>query len=235
MTTPTDAHTQSRTSSPAPQPPPEGEGARCAAPSAPPGRPSSATRPAPRPGQAPGHETGPETDSPTQARPPRRRAGSSPTARSSRSARALGRAALADPVRFTPQLPNPPITALTQTAGDPASTGEEELAVALATARLVTLCTIEVLSGWRSADQLERWTTPSLYRAIVRRRGLIRRVLPEALPYTRCSVRRCSGELTLEGACEAMVLITDGQRVRATASRLVRRHGRWTVACLEIA
>lgn len=92
----------------------------------------------------------------------------------------------------------------------------------------------EALLGLRPAEQLARWTTPELFDALVRRAGLARRILGSG-PRTHPVVRSVHLEATASGACEAAVMLHDGERTRAAAARLVVRRGRWVLDRLEIA
>ncbi|AYD89364.1 hypothetical protein D4740_05445 [Actinomyces sp. 2119] len=93
----------------------------------------------------------------------------------------------------------------------------------------------EVLMGSRPVDHLARWTTPALFRALSRRAGLASRVLGPGRRRARPRTRSVRTQATLHGACEATVLIEDGERVRAAAARLEPLHGQWVLTNLEIA
>lgn len=92
----------------------------------------------------------------------------------------------------------------------------------------------EALLGLRPAEQLARWTTPELFDALVRRAGLARRILGNG-PRAHPVVRSVHLEATASGACEAAVVLHDGERARAAAARLIVRRGRWVLDRLEIA
>ncbi len=93
----------------------------------------------------------------------------------------------------------------------------------------------EALAGMRSADQLVRWVSPELHEALARRAGLAMRILgrPEHQRHPRVRLTRV--ERTSPRSCEVVVLLDDGNRVRAAAARMEVRHGRWIVTRLEIA
>lgn len=98
----------------------------------------------------------------------------------------------------------------------------------------VTPASAEALLGLRPAEQLARWTTPELFDALVRRAGLARRILGNG-PRAHPVVRSVHLEATASGACEAAVVLHDGERARAAAARLIVRRGRWVLDRLEIA
>lgn len=103
------------------------------------------------------------------------------------------------------------------------------------TAATVVTAAAEVLMGSRPVDHLARWTTPALFRALSRRAGLASRVLGPGGRRARPRTRSVRTQATLRGACEATVLIEDGERVRAAAARLEPLHGQWVLTNLEIA
>ncbi|WP_220475016.1 Rv3235 family protein [Actinomyces sp. 2119] len=103
------------------------------------------------------------------------------------------------------------------------------------TAATVVTAAAEVLMGSRPVDHLARWTTPALFRALSRRAGLASRVLGPGRRRARPRTRSVRTQATLHGACEATVLIEDGERVRAAAARLEPLHGQWVLTNLEIA
>lgn len=139
-----------------------------------------------------------------------------------------------DRLQFIPELPaligKPPPLVLQELT-------EQDLAAAARMARLVVPAAAEVLAGIRPVDQVSRWMTPALFDALARRAGLATRILGPARPQSvpRPRVRRTQVQATPSGACEALVLLDEGDRVRGAAVRLERRRDRWVVANLEIA
>ena len=93
----------------------------------------------------------------------------------------------------------------------------------------------EVLAGLRPVDHLARWTSPPLFEALARRAGLASRILGRQTSSRRPRIRSVRTELTMSGACEATVLLEEGNRVRAAAARLELMRERWILTGLEIA
>ncbi|TFH53734.1 hypothetical protein E4J66_01820 [Actinomyces viscosus] len=103
------------------------------------------------------------------------------------------------------------------------------------TAAVVVAAASEVLAGLRPVDHLARWTSPSLFEALARRAGLASRILGHEPRPRRPRIRSVRTELTMSGACEATVLLDEGNRVRAAAARLELLRERWILTGLEIA
>ena len=103
------------------------------------------------------------------------------------------------------------------------------------TAAIVVAAASEVLAGLRPVDHLARWTSPSLFDALARRAGLASRILGHRPSSKRPRIRSVRTELTMSGACEATVLLEEGNRVRAAAARLELMRERWILTGLEIA
>ena len=103
------------------------------------------------------------------------------------------------------------------------------------TAAIVVAAASEVLAGLRPVDHLVRWTSPSLFEAPARRAGLAARILGRQTSPRRPRIRSVRTELTMSGACEATVLLEEGNRVRAAAARLELMRERWILTGLEIA
>ena len=138
------------------------------------------------------------------------------------------------PTRAVPQKPSKPVndsdsvmreSSLTQRAGADASR----------TAAIVVTAASEVLAGLRPVDHLARWTSPSLFEALARRAGLAARILGRQASPRRPRIRSVRAELTMSGACEATVLLEEGNRVRAAAARLELLRERWILTGLEMA
>ena len=91
------------------------------------------------------------------------------------------------------------------------------------------------LAGLRPVDHLARWTSPSLFEALARRAGLAARILGGQSSPRRPRIRSVRTELTMSGACEATVLLEEGNRVRAAAARLELLRERWILTGLEMA
>lgn len=102
------------------------------------------------------------------------------------------------------------------------------------TAAIVVAAASEVLAGLRPVDHLARWTSPSLFDALARRAGLASRILGHEPRPRRPRIRSVRTELTMSGACEATVLLDEGNRVRAAAARLELLRERWILTGLEI-
>ena len=103
------------------------------------------------------------------------------------------------------------------------------------TAAIVVTAASEVLAGLRPVDHLVRWTSPSLFEALARRAGLAARMLGRQASPRRPRIRSVRTELTMSGACEATVLLEEGNRVRAAAARLELLRERWILTSLEMA
>lgn len=132
-----------------------------------------------------------------------------------------------DRLQFLPDLP--PLVPSSAASG----VTETDKAEVAQVARIVVPATAEVLGGTRPADQMARWMTPPLFDALVRRAGLAARILGPQ-PNLHVRVRRTQVQPTPSGACEVLMLLDEGERVRGAAARLERRRGRWVVASLEI-
>ena len=65
--------------------------------------------------------------------------------------------------------------------------------------------------------------------------GLASRILGRQTSSRRPRIRSVRTELTMSGACEATVLLEEGNRVRAAAARLELLRERWILTGLEIA
>ena len=86
-----------------------------------------------------------------------------------------------------------------------------------------------------ASEVLVRWTSPSLFEALARRAGLAARILGGQSSPRRPRIRSVRTELTMSGACEATVLLEEGNRVRAAAARLELLRERWILTGLEMA
>jgi len=65
--------------------------------------------------------------------------------------------------------------------------------------------------------------------------GLAARILGGQSSPRRPRIRSVRTELTMSGACEATVLLEEGNRVRAAAARLELLRERWILTGLEMA
>lgn len=112
---------------------------------------------------------------------------------------------------------------------------QEELQHVQRSAKALITAATEALCGRRPVDQLANWVTPELYGALQRRILLAQRVLGRPANLTPPRVLRTRVQWTLTGACEAIALLSEGERVRAAAARLESKRGRWMLAALELA
>ena len=144
------------------------------------------------------------------------------------------------PTRAVPQKPSRPVNrsgsvmrgdSPTRRPGTGTGTGTD----ASRTAAIVVTAASEVLAGLRPVDHLVRWTSPSLFEALARRAGLAARMLGRQASPRRPRIRSVRTELTMSGACEATVLLEEGNRVRAAAARLELLRERWILTGLEMA
>ncbi|WP_337063477.1 Rv3235 family protein [Kineococcus sp. G2] len=92
---------------------------------------------------------------------------------------------------------------------------------------------LEVLSGHRPPQQLLRWSAADVYTDVQRRAVLSARLRGTA-PGPRPRVLRVLPCPVGEGAVEVGAVVRSGDRVRALALRVERRHDRWRVTALEV-
>ena len=138
------------------------------------------------------------------------------------------------PTRAVPQKPSRPANS-SGSVTQGGSLTRQPSTDASRTAAIVVTAASEVLAGLRPVDHLVRWTSPSLFEAIARRAGLAARVLGRQASPRRPRIRSVRTELTMSGACEATVLLEEGNRVRAAAARLELLRERWILTSLEMA
>jgi Family of unknown function (DUF6459) len=102
------------------------------------------------------------------------------------------------------------------------------LPAASRTAIIVARALLEVLSGWRPASQLSRWTSYPLQQDLERR-------APRKPIGARLQLRRIRVSEPAIGVAEVCALADDPvhQRVRVIALRLEDRHGEWIVTRLQ--
>lgn len=95
---------------------------------------------------------------------------------------------------------------------------------------------LEVLAGARPARQLHRALSPTCMGKLEQhmRLGAIHQPDPGARCYSNPRVLRMRITQVLPLVFEAAVILRDMQKVRATALRIERWHGRWQVTALEI-
>ncbi|MCI2237896.1 Rv3235 family protein [Paenibacillus sp. TRM 82003] len=93
---------------------------------------------------------------------------------------------------------------------------------------------LEVLSGHRPPQQLLRWSAADVYADVQRRAVLSARLRGTATPGPRPQVLRVLPCPVGSGAVEVGAVVRAGDRVRALALRLERRHDRWRVTALEV-
>jgi Family of unknown function (DUF6459) len=121
-----------------------------------------------------------------------------------------------------PQLPSSPEL---PAAPKPAASAPPEVA---RTAVIVARAMLEVLSGWRPAHQLSRWTSYQLQQDLERR-------APRKPIGARLQLRRIRVSEPAVGVAEICALADDPvqQRVRVIAMRLEDRQGEWIVTRLQ--
>ena len=140
------------------------------------------------------------------------------------------------PTRAVPQKPSRPANSSGSVTQGGSLTRQPSTGTdASRTAAIVVTAASEVLAGLRPVDHLVRWTSPSLFEAIARRAGLAARILGRQASPRRPRIRSVRTELTMSGACEATVLLEEGNRVRAAAARLELLRERWILTSLEMA
>lgn len=140
------------------------------------------------------------------------------------------------PTRAVPHKPSKPVNdAGSVTRDAPLTQWPAAGTDASRTAAIVVTAASEVLAGLRPVDHLVRWTSPSLFEALARRAGLAARILRGQSSPRRPRIRSVRTELTMSGACEATVLLEEGNRVRAAAARLELLRERWILTGLEMA
>ncbi|MFL4475172.1 Rv3235 family protein [Paeniglutamicibacter sp. MACA_103] len=95
---------------------------------------------------------------------------------------------------------------------------------------------LEVLAGARPARQLHHALSPTCMNKLEQhmRLGAMHRPDPGACCYSNPRVMRMRITQVLPLVFEAAVILRDMQKVRATALRIERWHGRWQVTALEI-
>jgi hypothetical protein len=120
--------------------------------------------------------------------------------------------------------PLPSLEAAPQTLNLPAIAPPEVARTAVIVARAL----LEVLSGWRPANQLSRWTSYSLQQDLERR-------APRRPTGARLQLRRVKVSEPAVGIAEVCALADDPvqQRVRVIALRLEDRRGEWIVTRLQ--
>ena len=140
------------------------------------------------------------------------------------------------PTRAVPQKPSRPVNRSGSVMrGDSPTRRPGTGTDASRTAAIVVTAASEVLAGLRPVDHLVRWNSPSLFEALARRAGLAARMLGRQASPRRPRIRSVRTELTMSGACEATVLLEEGNRVRAAAARLELLRERWILTGLEMA
>jgi hypothetical protein len=106
--------------------------------------------------------------------------------------------------------------------------GPTESPAVARTAVIVARALLEVLSGWRPASQLSRWTTYPLQQDLERR-------APRRPTGSRLQLRGIRVSEPAAGIAEVCALADDHaqQRVRVIAMRLEDRDGSWVVTRLQ--
>lgn len=96
----------------------------------------------------------------------------------------------------------------------------------------IALGAFEVLSGYRSVRQLQRWLEPQLYVELAQRAGVRSRVkAKKSLPARVINSITCE---PAEGVCEASVVVWNIDRPRGCAVRLAEHRGRWRAQALDV-
>jgi hypothetical protein len=95
---------------------------------------------------------------------------------------------------------------------------------------------VEVVGGDRPVAQLLRWTTARVYDELSRRVRILARTAPapQRMRTVRAQVRSVHVCRPSAHSAEVSVHVRHGQRSRALAARLERRHGRWTCTALQL-
>lgn len=96
---------------------------------------------------------------------------------------------------------------------------------------------LEVFAGVREAEQLARWTTEDVYRAVVVRAGLAARARSARrtpVPRDVHEIRSVHLSSPADGVVEATVIAAARTRTRAIALRIEGLDGRWRVTALAL-
>ncbi len=91
---------------------------------------------------------------------------------------------------------------------------------------------VEIMAGIRPAQQVVRWTTPTVYAVLARRAFVAARRPPNA--HRRAVVRKVRVQEPAPGIVEACAVVVHHDRVRALAVRLTGLDQRWVVTDLQI-
>lgn len=119
----------------------------------------------------------------------------------------------------------------------PQRTSSEHLPSAEVFTRNVVRGVLEVFAGVREAEQLARWTTEEVYRAVVVRAGLAARARSaRRMPTPRDvhQIRSVHLFSPSDGVVEATVIASARTRTRAIALRVEGLDGRWRVTALAL-
>lgn len=119
----------------------------------------------------------------------------------------------------------------------PQRTSTERLPSAEVFLRNVVRGVLEVFAGVREAEQLARWTTEEVYRAVVVRAGLAARARSaRRMPAPRDvhDIRSVHLFSPADGVVEATVIASARTRTRAIAVRIEGWDGRWRVTALAL-
>ena len=93
---------------------------------------------------------------------------------------------------------------------------------------------VEVLLGHRPARQIQTWMTPKVFNTLLRRASLSRQIYGRAERCKTPQIRRTIVCYPRPRVAEVSLVVFDGRRIRAAATRLEIRHDRWHVTALEI-
>ncbi|GGA65011.1 hypothetical protein GCM10011490_14550 [Pseudoclavibacter endophyticus] len=100
----------------------------------------------------------------------------------------------------------------------------------------VARCALEAIAGTRDLDQLARWVTPGVYRALLTRvqhAERARRARRRAVSRAHVRVRAVTAQHDV-GATEATVVVELGPRVRAVCVRLEPEASRWRASSVSV-
>ncbi len=116
----------------------------------------------------------------------------------------------------------------------PDNSSPEECMLSSGALAQIVVHSIEILLGHRPPTHLRNWLNPRVYEALTRRAGLAIRIsgrAPRSKPPRVLRVLRSHPD---ERVVEAAVVVHDGQKVRAAATRAEFVRGRWRIVALEI-
>lgn len=124
----------------------------------------------------------------------------------------------------------------------PVPLGESPLPDPRRWAAQIARCSLEAVEGERPLTQLNRWMSPRQYQLLEKRRDWFAKGRPPRVLRTRreegkmkpVAILSARCRATADGAQEAIVVLHDGHRGRATSMRLESQEGRWVVTYLRL-